>query len=72
MSLSARDLTFQKLSKKYHPDLNPDESTHGKFIELSKGMRFHLCSRRTEADDHQRTRYFQNKRWVISASAVAS
>lgn len=28
---------MQKLSKKYHPDLNPDEAAHEKFIELSKG-----------------------------------
>jgi hypothetical protein len=27
----------QKLSKKYHPDLNPDEAAHEKFIEVAKG-----------------------------------
>lgn len=27
----------QKLSKKYHPDINPDEAAHEKFIEVSKG-----------------------------------
>jgi DnaJ-class molecular chaperone len=29
------------MSKKYHPDLNPDEATHEKFIELSKGEPVH-------------------------------
>jgi len=28
---------LQKLSKKYHPDINPDEAAHEKFIEVSKG-----------------------------------
>jgi len=27
------------LSKKYHPDINPDEAAHEKFIEVSKGER---------------------------------
>lgn len=27
----------QKLSKKYHPDLNPEKEAHDKFIELSRG-----------------------------------
>ncbi|BEI83167.1 hypothetical protein CcaverHIS002_0310350 [Cutaneotrichosporon cavernicola] len=27
---------YRKLSKKYHPDVNPDESAHEKFIEVSK------------------------------------
>ena len=30
----------QKLSKKYHPDINPDEAAHEKFIEVSKGKHF--------------------------------
>lgn len=34
-------LTGQKLSKKYHPDINPDESAHEKFIEVSKGESRH-------------------------------
>jgi hypothetical protein len=25
------------LSKKYHPDINPDEAAHEKFIEVSRG-----------------------------------
>lgn len=28
----------QRLSKKFHPDINPDESAHEKFIEVSKGI----------------------------------
>ncbi|WVO13544.1 hypothetical protein L204_101165 [Cryptococcus depauperatus] len=27
---------YRKLSKKYHPDINPDEAAHEKFIEISK------------------------------------
>ena len=27
----------QKLSKKYHPDINPDEAAHERFIEVAKG-----------------------------------
>ena len=33
----------QKLSKKYHPDLNPDEAAHEKFIEVAKGI-YHIYS----------------------------
>ena len=36
--ISLQVLIVQKLSKKYHPDINPDESAHEKFIEVSKGM----------------------------------
>jgi DnaJ-related protein SCJ1 len=32
-----RVLIAQKLSKKYHPDINPDEAAHEKFIEVAKG-----------------------------------
>ena len=34
--------TPKKLSKKYHPDINPDESAHEKFIEVSKGRFGHV------------------------------
>lgn len=30
------NLTSQRLSKKYHPDINPDSAAHEKFIEVSK------------------------------------
>jgi DnaJ-related protein SCJ1 len=29
---------MQRLSKKYHPDINPDEAAHDKFIEVAKGL----------------------------------
>jgi hypothetical protein len=35
--LSSMSADKQKLSKKYHPDLNPDEAAHEKFIEVAKG-----------------------------------
>lgn len=31
-------ISLQKLSKKYHPDINPDEAAHEKFIQVSKGQ----------------------------------
>ena len=30
-------LIRQKLSKQLHPDINPDEAAHERFIEVSKG-----------------------------------
>jgi DnaJ-class molecular chaperone len=34
----------QKLSKKYHPDVNPSEAAHEKFIEVAKGELFAAVS----------------------------
>ncbi|WVQ85189.1 hypothetical protein IAT38_007354 [Cryptococcus sp. DSM 104549] len=44
---------YRKLSKKYHPDINPDEAAHEKFIDVSKAYEVLSDSeRRTIYDRH--------------------
>lgn len=47
------------MSKKYHPDINPDEAAHEKFIEVSKGEHLSQCfrnGRKAHVDVEQHTR----------------
>ncbi|ORX35044.1 hypothetical protein BD324DRAFT_633722 [Kockovaella imperatae] len=43
---------YRKLSKKYHPDINPDESAHEKFIEVSKA--YEILSEQETRDIYDR------------------